>query len=113
MQTDRYKQFKQLLNKKGIFTAKYIKNGKRIGTMDSTILLINVHTHGMNDSIDHVWVKVPNHVAKLLRKYQHYNITFKGALIEVTKPYTLHETKQDIGVHLTEIVNVFKNWNEL
>ena len=92
-----------LLDKKLLFTAKYIKNGSSCNAAKDSMLFTHIKIDGVDYEIDHIWVKDK----KLIKKYnikQLRYVTFVGSIYELTKPSDdLYTIKKDIGIKIKEI----------
>lgn len=104
METQRYQEHDDLIGKSQVFTGTYIKNGIDKGSETKTILINSVTLDGV-EVLDHVWLKdSKKSFADVLKKKQHKRIKFIGKLVKVTKPYTLYETKTDLGLKITKLL---------
>jgi len=101
-ETQRYVKYANLANKSQIFTATYIKNGLFKGTLEPTMLFINVCIDG-EEILDHVWVRDKSDFHKRLRNKQHKTITFFGRLRKISKVKNLTMVK-DLGLNIKKLL---------
>ena len=102
MEAQRYINNKDNIGKKLTFEALYIKNGIQHGTNQKSALLTEIKLNDV-EVIDHIWIN-DHEFAEQLKSKRFKNIKFVGKLKKITKPYTIFETKTDIGIEIVKLL---------